>query len=49
MTPSGDDMLTGGRGEPEDLLGGNDELMDEDADLDLGGDEGGEPDLDEDV
>ena len=44
-----DDMLTGGHAEPEDMLGGgSDELLDEDADLEIGGEEGG-GDLDEDM
>ena len=49
--PMTDDMLTGGHAEPEDLMGGgSDELLDEDADLELGGEEGGsETDLDEDL
>jgi hypothetical protein len=43
-------MLTGRQGEPDDLMGGNDELIDEDADLDLGGDEGeADTDVDEDM
>ena len=47
----GDEMLTGGHPEPDDMLGGgNDELMDEDAELGLGGEEGGgDTDIDEDM
>lgn len=49
--PMGDEMLTGGHPEPDDMLGGgNDELMDEDAELGLGGEEGGgDTDIDEDM
>ena len=45
------DELSGKHHEPDEMLGGgNDELMDEDADLGLGGEEGGgDTDLDEDM
>src|SRR5258705_63198 len=47
--PTGDESKR--HNEPEDVMGGgNDELMDEDAELDLGGEEGGgETDIDEDM
>src|SRR6266850_2259014 len=46
--PMGDESTR--HNEPEDVMGGgSDELMDEDAELDLGEEGGGETDLDEDM
>ena len=46
----GDEMSKGRHPGPDEMMGGHDELMDEDADLGLAGEEGGgDTDLDEDM
>ena len=48
--PMGDEMSKGRHPGPDEMMGGHDELMDEDADLGLAGEEGGgDTDLDEDM